>query len=605
MEYLPGARQFLIGCNYWSSESGLHMWKHWSEEVVDRDFAAMAAHGMNTVRVFPLWEDFQPVKWDFGFRGSHDELVMPSGKPLPKSGPEHYGLDPVMLSRFRCLADLAEKHGLKVIVGLLTGWMSGGFFAPPAVGSANVFTDPEALKLETLFLRGFVEAMKDHPAIIAWEPGNECNCMSLAENAATSWNWLNMVASTVRLSDPSRPVYAGMHGCSNLRMRPWNLFVLGELMDALTTHPYPKFTPCCGRSALNTIPAIFHATAETLYYSGASGRPAFIEEIGAFGPGYLDAERTEAYLHAVLWSAYAHGLPGVLWWCAFAFDKCATVHPYRAIAMERDLGALSAERVPAGAAKAMARFQKEITDLPFESLPPRQVDCMVITTLNENMWQAAYGAFILGTQAGISVEYCDVYALDELPKANFYIVPSIVGFCVMPFEKYRQLLAAAEEGATVCFTAASGMLQPFVEPFGCQVSYCAEKPSVTTFSISGIDGEFTVNSPYTRRLKANGCEVHGTDTEGNPVLISKAYGKGRLVYLNAPIENEAITETGRLHLIYRKLAEIAGVTCPEKSPEIGVTRHIFPDGRTLRISINYADYPADGMPANSVKTEWA
>ena len=65
MKYLTGASEFLVGCNYWSSESAINMWHNWSEEAVEKDFAALKEAGMNTVRIFPLWSDFQPVSWAF------------------------------------------------------------------------------------------------------------------------------------------------------------------------------------------------------------------------------------------------------------------------------------------------------------------------------------------------------------------------------------------------------------------------------------------------------------------------------------------------------------------------------------------------------------
>jgi hypothetical protein len=35
-----------------------------------------------------------------------------------------------MLDRFRTLADLADAQGLTLIIGLITGWMSGRLFVP-------------------------------------------------------------------------------------------------------------------------------------------------------------------------------------------------------------------------------------------------------------------------------------------------------------------------------------------------------------------------------------------------------------------------------------------------------------------------------------------
>ena len=604
MHFLPGTKEFLIGCNYWSSNAGIRMWRDWSEDSVEKDFAALKEAGMNTIRLFPLWSDFQPVSWACGCAGAHVELVMPDGSPLPEKGLRHFGLDPVMISRFRKTADLAEKYGLKMVVGLLTGWMSGALFVPPALADKNLFTHPDALYLETLFLRGFVSEMKDHPAIIAWEPGNECNCLSPCSEPVVSWNWLNLIVSTIRLADPSRPVYSGMHGSSVDPKSCWSQRNLSELTDALTTHPYPAFTPFCGQSALNTIPAVYHAAAETLYYQ-AAGKPAFVEEIGSFGPEYLSTERTEAYARTVLYSAYAHGLGGVLWWCGFAFDKCAGQFPYRWVAMERNLGALDADRQPLGAALAMKRFRQEIEQLPYDRLPPRRVDCVVVAAPfdKQEVWKAAYGSFILSTQAGFEIDFCDIASRDVLPESKFYLVPSITGFTALPLDKYRLLLQAAREGATVCFTANRGMLQPFGAEFGCLVDYCAEQPETVRFTIEGCEETFEVTSSCTRHLIANGCDVLGKDGDGRPVLIRQRYGKGQLIYLNAPIEHAAITKECKLYLVYRKIAELAGIRCPDKAPEIGITHHPLPDGGEIRIAINYADHEAGGMAPNEVKIE--
>ena len=84
MDFLPGSNSFLVGCNYWSSEGGIQMWRNWSFEAVEKDFIALSSQGVNVLRVFPLWPDFQPVSWACGIAGKHKELVMPSGKALPE-----------------------------------------------------------------------------------------------------------------------------------------------------------------------------------------------------------------------------------------------------------------------------------------------------------------------------------------------------------------------------------------------------------------------------------------------------------------------------------------------------------------------------------------
>ena len=599
--FLPGMNEFGIGVNYWASETGLKMWREFSADCVEKDFAAMADAGVNLIRIFPLWSDFQPVQWAAGSSNRPLELVFTDGSPLPEKGVRRYGLDPVMLERFRCVADLAAKYNFKIVVGLLTGWMSGGFFAPPIIANKNPGSDFTALRIEKMFIDGFVSYMKDHPAIIAWEPGNECNCIA-PFTAEESWHWMSYITSAIRLADPSRPVYAGMHSGKNYNDRPFSLMVQGEFSDVLTTHPYPAFTGHCGKSALNNTPAVYHSTAETLMYRGVGKKPAFIEEIGSFGRGYIADERSEKYLYTVLYSALVHGFGSVLWWCGFSFGKCNSQYPYRWIAMERDLGAWNSDRIPAGPARAMKKFISEINDLPCkDDIPPREVDAVAVITSLTDMWKTAYGTFILSKEAGFEIEYCNIDTIDELPESKFYIVPSISGYRVMDIHKYELLLAAAEKGAVVVVSADNGMLEPFEEYFGCAVEYSAEKPENLRFSIDGREFEFAAQ--FTRRLSAGSADVIAKLPDGTPLITMKNYGKGKLIYVNAALENGALEPDNNFYLIYRKLAELAGLKIEPKSPSVGITRHRMPDGRMMKFFINYSDKTADGIPGNGIRYE--
>ncbi len=51
-------------------------------------------------------------------------------EPLPDHEIVQSGVSPEMLRRFGVVLDLAEQYHFKVIVGLITGWMSGELFVP-------------------------------------------------------------------------------------------------------------------------------------------------------------------------------------------------------------------------------------------------------------------------------------------------------------------------------------------------------------------------------------------------------------------------------------------------------------------------------------------
>ena len=121
--------EFMIGCNYWASHVGTEMWAQWDKEQVEKDFSLLKENSVNTLRVFINWRDFQPVQTLYGPMCSVKGYVM---KDLSQPTNPYY-LDEEMLDHFDEFCDLAEKYGFKLIVGIVTGWMSGRMFAPPCI----------------------------------------------------------------------------------------------------------------------------------------------------------------------------------------------------------------------------------------------------------------------------------------------------------------------------------------------------------------------------------------------------------------------------------------------------------------------------------------
>jgi hypothetical protein len=105
------------------------------------------------------------------------------------------------------------------------------------------------------------------------------------------------------------------------------------------------------------------------------------------------------------------------------------------------------------------------------------------------------------------------------------------------------------------------------------------------------------------RWKTRTADVLAYDKDGFPVILVQKYGQGQLIFVNSALEFNAFTHGNEFYKVYRKLAQLAGVDVPEKSPEIGITTHKTADGKTLKFFINYADHEVDGMPGNSVKYE--
>jgi len=194
---LTARGSFVLGANYWASHAGTAMWRDWRPEVVADDLRRLSEAGLQVLRVFPLWPDFQPIHLLRGGGGQPVEVRF-GELPLPDDASGQAGLSAEMMGRFRIFLDLAQQHGLAFDIGLLTGWMSGRLHVPPALEGRNVLTDPFAIRWSVRFVRQFVRTFRDHPAVAAWDLGNECNCMGQA-------NRDERTAGPRRSSTPSAP----------------------------------------------------------------------------------------------------------------------------------------------------------------------------------------------------------------------------------------------------------------------------------------------------------------------------------------------------------------------------------------------------------------
>ncbi len=158
---------------------------------------------------------------------------------LPDTYEGRAGMDPFMLDRFEKVLDLAHKHGLKAVIGILSGWLSGRLYVPPILKGRNLTSDPIALKMEMDFIRIFVERFRDKSAVLAWTSGNETDCLS-----DVSWDerlaWQNIMRNTIKAADPVHPIMNDMHP-----LRKYGIHTLNkrrDIFDIATIHPYAYFT---------------------------------------------------------------------------------------------------------------------------------------------------------------------------------------------------------------------------------------------------------------------------------------------------------------------------------------------------------------------------
>ena len=365
----PGA--FVVGCNYWASHAGTAMWRDWRPDVVDADLKQLAEAGLQVLRVFPLWPDFQPITQLY--TGAGRPMEMRHGEaPLPDDEAGRAGVSAEAMARFAAFADLAEQHGLKLIVGLVTGWMSGRLFVPPGLEGRNVLTDPVAIMWQVRFVQHFVRRFRHHPAILAWDLGNECNCMAPVPSHEAAWTWTAASPTpsaprTARgriVSGHAQPGRAGS-GAGQLDHRR-----SGRADRRPDDAPLPLLHPAHRPGPGQHDPHRAARHRQTRWYGDCGGKPALTEEIGTLGPMVASERIAADFARNVLFSLWAHDCHGLLWWCAY--DQGHLTHaPYDWHAFERELGLIRADRSPKPVLGEIGRFAAFLAGLPIRRLPPR------------------------------------------------------------------------------------------------------------------------------------------------------------------------------------------------------------------------------------------
>ena len=582
--------KFFVGVNWWASHAGTNMWRDWDERVVEEDIIRLKNIGVDVMRVFPLWTDFQPLRVHSRDSNIPREVRM-GEEPLPHTEEGRAGVDPVMVERFARLCALAGKHGVKLIVGLVTGWMSGRMHAPEAFADRDLLRDPFVIKWQIKFVKYMVRRFKGESAIAAWDLGNECNCLNNGVSQYEAYVWASAITNAIKSEDSSRPVVSGMHGTFPGDDDTFRAQDLGEILDVLCTHPYPIFTPHCDTDPLGEMKTVLHSTAETLLYGNTGGVPAFVEEIGTLGPMISSEEIAADHIRACLISAFAHNLRGFVWWCAN--EQIDLTHtPYDWNAVERELGLFRVDGSNKPVAESMSEMSRFVDNFEYKELPERVVDARVIITHGQDSWAVAYGSFILAKQAGLDVAFS--YVDDEIPESDAYLLPSLVGDKSVSKHVMDELLSRVRRGARLYISVEDALLSPFREITGVKVLTRSRRVEADYLTIDGKD--LRLDSSFKLELELDVAEALFSDKEGAPVLTRYKLGDGLVYFLSSPIEHRmgalAGLASGKYAKPYYKLYEAMNLKSPAKlasssDPTVCVTEHILDDSSRLIIVINY------------------
>ena len=585
-KYFQGEKSdFFIGVNYWASHAGINMWRDFSAKVVEEDFAKMENAGIKVARVFPLWRDFQPITAQLGPIGNIREVAFGDKILNPNDPAESAGVDINQIKNFKKLVASAKKHGIKLIVPLITGFMSGRCYFPPALVNRNVVKDSFCVKWEIKFIKYFVNEFKRCPEIIAWELGNECNNLAGGVSTDDAYRWTNEIVSAVKSVDNTRPVMSGMHAlCCGY---DWNIRNQSENCDVLTTHPYMLFTDCCDYQKLVSPRAIMHTPCETAMYADLGGKDCFVEEIGTLGNMMGSDEVVAKFARASLFETFTHSSDGFVWWCAFD-QKNLPFAPYDWNDMERELGVFTFDGKEKPIVNEFRKFNEFLNKLPFKSLPQRErhAKCLI----KDNGWTLGFGSYLIAKTAGIELEFVNK---DVLADGDLYILPCNGDFDTLKTRTFVPLVEKIKNGATLLITYGGGSISPCEELLG----FKSGGRFVADALVTELNGKtVSAGRKYTVEIIPTTCEVLAKDTMGNPCFTFNKLGKGNVLFFNAPIE-EDMAKGERISIadcnyeeVYKFAMTVAGVkpTVTADNKNISVTAHPYENGYIV-VAVNDSD----------------
>jgi len=590
-ELLPSGR-VVLGANYWASHAATQMWSKWNADEVEKDLSALADSGMTMLRVFANWAEFQPIVEIHRACGGETlprETRMFLSEELRPDTPAGFaGVDERMMERFEAFCDIAQRHGLRLIVCPMTGQMTFRIFQPPAFEGKNVYSDPYCLKWEGRYMKYFVERLRHHPAIAAWEIGNEAAIICRTEHPDMPEFWVTYMHDIIRRADPSRPVI-GQDGLSLCEDQPWNAMMRARLSDYLTTHPY-GFWGNAYLDDFRSMRSVTFCAAQTAALSDVGGVPAFVEEHGSRRQEQASQRHLADYMRNMLWNVWNADCRGMLWWCAF--DQTGMeIAPYDWKEPCVELGIFRRDRTPYPALGALRKFAAFQKGLPFAALPKARPDALFIVSDAD----VVHASYILARQAGLVPAFQS--ADQPIREAKCYFLPSCTGRGRLTLRNWRALKEKVSAGATLYLSWDDTFLDDLESVAGIEIDSREAVGETLDCTFPGFG--VRLDSNVRRRFRALTAETLATAKDGRGVFFRNRYGKGTVYTLAVNLEARSYRQAGRFasdaHRIYSLVCSPWRVL-KTGSRDVTACEHCFGGGKCGVVVINNSPLPYSASP---------
>jgi endo-1,4-beta-mannosidase len=334
-----------FGVNYTPSHRWFYSWQDMDWRATERDLAAIAALGLDHVRIFPLWPLLQPNR-------TH--------------------IDRSALADVRRTVDLAADQGLEVYVDALQGHLSSFDFVPSWLSSwhrGNMFADPAVVQAQVDLVAALHEVLADQPAYRGLTLGNELNQFSGAPHPAPMRatpeevdRWIDRLLGAVPADSGRLRLHAEYDAVWYLDGHPFLPRHAARTGDLTAVHSW-VFNGTAQRYGADSPHS--HRHGEYLgelarAFATDPQRPVWLQEIGAPGNVLADDQVVPFAEASVRHAADSPALWGVTWWCSHDVDPGLGDFP----PFEHALGLIDAQGRVKPLGRAFAELAADLREAP-------------------------------------------------------------------------------------------------------------------------------------------------------------------------------------------------------------------------------------------------
>lgn len=336
----------------------MYMWQRFNLDEIGEDLAQIKALGLDVVRFFLMWEAFQP---------------------------QPNAMDERALHQFDALMDRIAETGLRAMPTLFCGHMSGVNWLPAwtleretsvgrfrTIANGNVvdraigdfYADAELLRVQVFFAQRVGERVRGHPALFAWDLGNEFSNLRVPATAHDAAEWSARLTEAL-LEASGAGASGGMHGEDldhDRRLRPSSI---ARPWPFAMMHGYSVYSAFArDRLDTNVVPFLYQLQ------QSFSGKRVLFAELGnpecppgldrVDGFACLDENELALYARGAIDRLHARGALGAFWWCWADYDPAlAKMPPFDRAPHELRFGVVRSDGTLKPVAQVLAQLAGE------------------------------------------------------------------------------------------------------------------------------------------------------------------------------------------------------------------------------------------------------